>query len=101
MLSLLKKHGEWKPENDTKLDALQKLLTETYADKKVLVFSQFADTVSYLGEHLKARGLKDMACATGATNNPTALVHRFSPLSNERMLLTKRPSSSHSHRHAQ
>ena len=84
LLSLLQKHGEWKPENDTKLDALQKLLTETYADKKVLVFSQFADTVSYLGEHLNARGLKDMACATGATNNPTALVHRFSPHSNER-----------------
>ena len=84
LLSLLQKHGEWNPENDTKLDALQKLLTETYADEKVLVFSQFADTVSYLGEHLKARGLKDMACATGATNNPTALVHRFSPVSNER-----------------
>ena len=84
LLSLLQAHGEWDPKADAKLDALQKLLTETYADEKVLVFSQFADTVSYLGEHLKARGLKDMACATGATNNPTALVHRFSPVSNEK-----------------
>ena len=84
LLSLLQSNGEWNPELDTKLDALQKLLTETYADKKVLVFSQFADTVSYLGEHLKARDLKDIAYATGATNNPTDLVHRFSPVSNEK-----------------
>ena len=84
LLSLLKNHVEWQPELDAKLNALHELLTETYADKKVLVFSQFADTVSYLGEHLKARGLKGMACATGATNDPTALVHRFSPVSNER-----------------
>ena len=84
LLSLLQTHGEWQPALDTKLNALHKLLTETYADEKVLVFSQFADTVSYLGEHLKALRLKDMECVTGATNNPTALVRRFSPVSNER-----------------
>ena len=84
LLSLLQTHGEWQPELDTKLNALDKLLAETYADEKVLVFSQFADTVSYLGEHLKARGLKDMACVSGATNDPTTSVRRFSPVSNER-----------------
>ena len=84
LLSLLKAHGEWEPKHDAKLNALHELLTKTYADRKVLVFSQFADTVSYLGEHLKARGMDGMACATGATNDPTALVHRFSPVSNER-----------------
>ena len=82
LLSLLQEHGEWYPELDTKLNALEKLLTVTYAGKKVLVFSQFADTVSYLGEHLEARGVGRMACVTGATNNPTALAQRFSPASN-------------------
>ena len=84
LLSLLKAHGEWQPELDTKMNALHELLTKTYAKEKVLVFSQFADTVSYLGERLKARGMKDMACVTGATSDPTALVRRFSPVSNEK-----------------
>ena len=84
LLSLLQAHGEWDPEADAKLHALHELLTKTHAGEKVLIFSQFADTVTYLGEHLKALELKDMACATGATNNPTELVHRFSPISNDK-----------------
>ena len=84
LLSLLQAHGGWQPKIDAKMNALHKLLTEAYADEKVLVFSQFADTVSYLAEHLKARGMNDMASVTGDTNDPTALVHRFSPVSNSK-----------------
>ena len=45
LIQLLKKCGSWDPAKDAKLDALQKLLTKTYPDKKVLVFTQFADTL--------------------------------------------------------
>ena len=48
LLNLLQNYGAWDPRHDAKLDALQTLVTKTYPDRKVLVFSQFADTVLYL-----------------------------------------------------
>ena len=49
----------------------------------MLVFSQFADTVSYLKEQLDAKGMKSVAGVTGNSADPTRLAHRFSPVSNE------------------
>ena len=46
LLDILQAYGELGPRiTDAKLDALNSLLTETFPDQKVLVFSQFADTV--------------------------------------------------------
>ena len=84
LIDLIRSHGEWQPSRDSKLKALHRLITEKHPNDKVLVFSQFADTVSYLGEHLRASGVKDMACVTGDSNDPTQIVRRFSPGSNER-----------------
>ncbi len=84
LLGLLQTYGAWDPAHDAKLDALHTLLTETFADGKALVFSQFADTVLYLEEQLKARGVKDMAGVTGSSDDPTRLAWRFSPNSNRR-----------------
>ena len=56
LLGLLQTYGAWDPHNDAKLDALHALLTETFPDQKVLVFSQFADTVYYLEAQLKSKG---------------------------------------------
>lgn len=83
MFSILKLSGDWKPEYDEKLAELHKLLTKTHPNEKVLLFSQFADTVSYLSEQLKARGLKKFAVVTGDTEDPSDFARRFSPESNK------------------
>ena len=84
LLGILQTYGDWDPARDAKLDALNSLLTETFPDEKVLVFSQFADTVDYLEAQLKKRGVEDMAGVTGNSAEPTQLARRFSPDSNRR-----------------
>ncbi|RME09643.1 MAG: NgoFVII family restriction endonuclease [Bacteroidetes bacterium] len=74
--------GDWNASQDAQLDALVKLLNETHPDEKVLIFSQFADTVRYLERELQARGVTRVAGVTGGTPDPTALAWRFSPESN-------------------
>ena len=81
---ILTDYGAWDPAKDAKLDALYSLLTETFPDRKALVFSQFADTVDYLEAQLKKRGVADMAGVTGSSADPTQLAWRFSPDSNQR-----------------
>jgi hypothetical protein len=53
--------GIWNPDRDAKFAARYELLTQRHPDEKVLVFTQFADTVRYLTEQLKARGIPYMA----------------------------------------
>ena len=84
LLDVLQSYGDWDPANDAKLDALNSLLTETFPEQKVLVFSQFADTVDYLEAQLKKRGMADMAGVTGNSADPTDSAWRFSPDSNQR-----------------
>ncbi|MHB8897352.1 MAG: C-terminal helicase domain-containing protein, partial [Thermoguttaceae bacterium] len=69
---------------DTKLAALHHLLVSVYADCKVLVFTQFADTVQYLEQQLLGLGVNRLAGVSGDTPDPTALAWRFSPVSNDR-----------------
>ncbi len=80
---------DWNPELDRKLNTLHHLLTQTHSQEKILVFSQYADTVYYLTEQLKKRGLKKIEAVTGDSESPTALAHRFSPQSNNKPELTK------------
>ena len=84
LLDLLQTYGAWDPAHDAKLDALHTLLTETFPDRKVLVFSQFADTVLYLEAQLKRRGVQALAGVTGNSADPTQLAWQFSPHSNQR-----------------
>jgi Helicase conserved C-terminal domain/PLD-like domain len=84
LIDILHRAGEWDPDKDTKLDALHQLLTVLYTEEKVLVFTQFADTVDYLGRELKGRGLVKLGTVTGDSPNPTELAWRFSPVSNEK-----------------
>ena len=84
LLDLLQTYGAGDPHHDAKLDALHTLLTETFPDRKVLVFSQFADTVFYLEAQLKSRGVQSLAGVTGNSADPTQLAWRFSPHSNQR-----------------
>ena len=80
---LLVRFGDWDADQDAKLNALHRLLTEQYPDQKVIVFTQFADTVRYLEGQLELRGVTRMSGVTGDSPNPTDLAWRFSPRSND------------------
>jgi superfamily II DNA or RNA helicase len=84
LLKVLQKSGEWDSNRDAKLQSLIALLTKKHPNEKLLVFSQFADTVRYLEAQLRARGVAKLAGATGDSANPTALAWRFSPISNDK-----------------
>jgi SNF2 family DNA or RNA helicase len=84
LIGLLKSHGEWDASKDTKLNVLRDLLTQKHANDKVLIFTQFADTAYYLARHLSKLGVKSLEPVTGDTPDPTALAHRFSPVSNKK-----------------
>jgi len=82
LLKVLTGCGDWKADTDAKLDALFNLLTKKHAEEKVIVFTQFADTVRYLATQLRARGLQQFAGVTGEDEDPTGYAWRFSPNSN-------------------
>jgi superfamily II DNA or RNA helicase len=82
LLEVLNLCGEWDTGEDTKLTAIYDLITQQHPTEKVLVFSQFADTIRYLHDKLKQVGVRQLAAATGQSDDPTHLAHRFSPISN-------------------
>ena len=84
LINMLEACGDWAPDKDNKLDTLAELLTRKHPNEKIIVFTQFADTVHYLEEQLKARGLDKLAGVTGDSYDPTALAWLFSPESNEK-----------------
>lgn len=84
LLQVHERCWEWDPTRDAKLDALHKLLIHQHANDKVLVFTQFADTVRYVESDLRARGVNRVAGVTGESADPTGLAWRFSPESNNR-----------------
>ena len=81
---LLQTQGQWDPAHDQKLMALRKLITQTHAKDKVLVFTQFADTARYLAKEIRQAGATHVEVATGASADPYALACRFSPKSNNK-----------------
>lgn len=82
LMKVLENAGGWDAGRDAKLQALSALLTKHHPTEKVLVFSQFADTVDYLTEQLKAKGIKAIEGVTGDSDDPTSIAYRFSPVSN-------------------
>ena len=81
---MLDRFGHWDAARDAKLGALHQLLVREHPDWKVLIFTQFADTVRYLENQLSARGLTRLAAVTGDTADPTRMAWRFSPKSHEK-----------------
>ena len=84
LLKILSDCGNWDPGKDAKLIELAKLLRQIHSSDKVIVFTQFADTVRYLASELKGQGFSRLEGVTGDSSNPTALAWRFSPVSNEK-----------------
>jgi superfamily II DNA or RNA helicase len=73
----------WNPQTDQKLNELEDLLNNRHQGDKVIVFTQYSDTANYVYYQLKKRGIQHIDKATGGSKNPTAIVERFSPLSNQ------------------
>jgi SNF2 family DNA or RNA helicase len=86
LYALLKKYGPWDPAKDEKLKELIRLVKDTHPTEKVLLFSQFADTVKYLTAELAKAKVDSVVGVTGDSNDPTADAWRFSPKSNEKEL---------------
>jgi superfamily II DNA or RNA helicase len=82
LLWVLQQCDTWEARKDAKLSALIDLLTEQHPHEKVLIFTQFADTVHYLTRQLKLQGITALEGVTGDSEDPTALAWRFSPASN-------------------
>ena len=87
LLNILSQCGAWNPTHDQKLNALVDLISQKHPQQKILVFSQFADTVNYLSQQIQSRGLSQVAAVTGDSQNPTDLAWRFSPKSNKKSSL--------------
>jgi hypothetical protein len=84
LMKVLKKSGEWQPAKDSKLHALLELVTKMHAKEKLIVFTQFADTVRYLGAQFREINVRKAAPVTGNSSDPTAFAWRFSPISNNK-----------------
>ena len=84
LTTILKNCGTWQASEDTKLKALMALLTLKHPNEKVLIFTQFADTVRYLTDELKRAGIDQIEGVTGDSDNPAAIAWRFSPKSNHK-----------------
>jgi superfamily II DNA/RNA helicase len=84
LLALLERCGAWNPEGDAKLNRLVELIERTHRGEKVIVFTQFADTVQYLADELRARSRSRVAGVSGASQDPAGIAWRFSPQSNDK-----------------
>jgi SNF2 family DNA or RNA helicase len=84
LIQVLKKCGTWDPGKDAKLDELERLVAKEYPKQKVLIFTQYADTLNYVTEQLRRRKVKKVEGVSGDTADPTQLAYRFSPVSNKR-----------------
>ena len=76
--------GPWNAARDAKLNKLLRLVSHKHKKEKVLVFSQFADTVRYLEKQLVAAEVSHLRAVTGDDPDPTAAAWAFSPRSNRR-----------------
>jgi len=85
LIEVLQTCGEWHSQPDEKLAALVKLLTETHPHDKILIFTQFADTVRYITDNLTALNIAGVASVTGKSKDPTELTFRFSPTSSGKL----------------
>jgi superfamily II DNA or RNA helicase len=90
LLKIFDKCDSWDPEKDTKLKALIKLVARKHKADKVLIFSQFGDTVEFLARQLESAGVQGLAAATGDSPDVTNLAWRFSPVSNKKQDLLQR-----------
>jgi superfamily II DNA or RNA helicase len=84
LIKILKMAGKWDSSKDLKLAKLLALISRAHSNEKIIVFTQFADTVRYLEEALQLHGVLRLSGVSGDSPDPTALAWRFSPVSNNK-----------------
>lgn len=84
LIQMIELCGVWQQQTDEKLNELQQLIEGEHKDDKMIVFTQYSDTARYIYNQLRKRGVEAIDYATGDSDNPTAIVERFSPVSNEK-----------------
>ena len=82
--AILVQAGEWDAQRDVKLKKLLRLISQKHKTEKLLIFSQFADTVRYLENEVVAAGVTHARGVTGDDSDPIAAAWAFSPRSNKR-----------------
>ena len=92
LLQIFERCSEWDPSRDAKLKALVQLAGEKHKSHKLLIFTQFGDTVEYLQRQLPAAGVQGVEGVSGQSENPTETAWRFSPVSNGKREQIKGPS---------
>jgi superfamily II DNA or RNA helicase len=80
---LLTEAKKFEPKHDDKLKRLLKLINRDVAGRKVIVFTEFADTARYLVKQLEEAGVQGMAQLDSGRNLDRAdIIKRFSPYYN-------------------
>ncbi len=83
--NILVESGDIPQEEDFKLQALIQLIRTSASSEKFLLFTQFADTATYLAGALQTVGIEGVDCVTGESENPARQAWRFSPESNDKL----------------
>ena len=78
---------EVRPERDSKLTALAKLLQndKDLAGRKVIIFTEFSDTAAYLETELRRKGLRramERIDGSSSAKQRSEIIHRFAPFYN-------------------
>lgn len=84
LLKILERTGDWQPSEDRKLEELINLVATKHKNEKIIVFTQYADTVKYLETQFHIHGINRLEGVTGDSSDPTLVAWRFSPVSNEK-----------------
>lgn len=65
----LEETKKFKPENDDKLNKLIRMLnTKKFVRKKVIIFTEFADTARYIEKELKSKKISGVARIDGGSS---------------------------------
>lgn len=80
--NLLNQYGLWDAKDDTKLHALGTLIEGLAPGEKILVFSEYKDTIDYLAAHLSKWTNREYLAASGRSGDPLRLARRFAPKAN-------------------
>lgn len=86
LVALLDSYGPWSPAVDSKVQSLIELVAQKHPNEKILIFTEYKDTASYVAAALEEAGVTKVGLATGETSDPTDLAHRFSPRSNAQLV---------------
>ena len=84
LVKFLEETRKFKSEKDDKLNKLKRMLqSKEFNEKKVIIFTEFADTARYLEKNLKEVGIKGLARIDGGSSGTRYdAVQRFAPYYN-------------------